>query len=170
MKNLVKRLQKRGWKSQEIEKAVGIIQKAKQNKTKDNLFLEKRVYWVLIAVIVAANFSIALAMMPLLVALKAPALYTIMIILGIVFGLLFELVIRSMEHLKKKHHIALGLIIPIIALASAFFISRTSNSIGSAFGINNFHQPAVVGIVYAASFAAPYIFCRFVLKKEYYLE
>jgi hypothetical protein len=170
MKNLVKRLQKRGWKSQEIGNAVGIIQKAKQNKTRESLFLEKRVYGVLLAAIIASNFSIAIAMMPLLVALKAPALYTIMIILGIVFGFLFELVIRGMEHLKKKHHIALALIIPIIAVASAFFISRISNSVSSELGINNFHQPAVVGIVYAASFAAPYIFCRFVLKKEYYLE
>jgi len=169
MQNLIKRLEKRGWKKKEIDKAVGIIQKAKQNKTKENLFLEKRIYWVLLVLIITANFAIAIAMMPLLVALKGFSLYLAIIVLGAMFGLAFEIVIRSIEHLEKKHHLALAAIIPVTAVVNAFVITRLSNKISIAFGRENFHEPIAVSLVYAAFFALPYIICRFVLKKEYYL-
>ena len=169
MQNLIKRLEKRGWKRNGISKAVGIIQRAKQNKTKENLFLEKRIYWVLLVLIITANFAIAIAMMPLLVALSGFSLYLAIIALGIMFGLAFELVIRSIEHLKKRHHIALAAIIPIIAVANAFLITRFSNKISLAFGRENFHDPIAVSLAYAAFFALPYIICRFVLKKEFYI-
>ena len=102
MKNLIKRLEKRGWGKREIAKAVRSIKAAKQNKSKESLFLEKRIYLILLAVIIAANFAISVALIPLLIALKGAFLYFILAVMGIVFGLLFELVIRSIEHLEKK--------------------------------------------------------------------
>ena len=168
MQNLVKRLEKKGWKRNEIIKAVGIIQKAKHNKTRENLFLEKRIYWVLLVLIITANFAIAVAMMPLLVALKDFSLYIAIIALGIMFGLAFELVIRSIGHLEKKHHLALAAIIPVTAVANAFLMARFSNRISLAFGSQNFHEPVAVSLVYGVFFALPYIICRFVLKKGYY--
>ena len=109
MENLVKRLEKRGWNKREIIKAVGIIKNAKQNKNKENLFLEKRVYFVLLAIIIASNFAVSIALVPMLIALKGIFLYFMLAVLGIAFGLLFELVIRSIEHLERKHHIALAM-------------------------------------------------------------
>lgn len=168
MHNLVKRLEKRGWNQKDINKAVGIIQNAKQNKTRENLFFEKRVYWVMLVLVITANFAIAVAIMPMLVALKGFALYFVLIVLGIVFGLLFELVIRSMEHLEQKHHAALAFIIPSAAAANVFFITGISNKLSVAFGTRNLHEPALVGLIYAASFVLPYITYRFVLKRGYY--
>ena len=168
MHNLVKRLEKRGWDQKDISKAVGIIQNAKQNKTKENLFLEKRVYWIMLVLIITANFAIAVALMPILVALRGFALYFILIILGIVFGLLFELVIRGMEHLEQRHHLALAIIIPGAAISNMFLITGISNKLSPAFGTRNFHEPALVGLIYAASFVLPYIIYRFVLKRGYY--
>ena len=46
MENLIKRLEKKGWDKKEIIKTVGIIRNAKQNKTKENLFLEKRIFLI----------------------------------------------------------------------------------------------------------------------------
>src|SRR3989338_10246058 len=110
MENLIKRLEKKGWEKEEIAKAVEIIHNAKQLKTPENKFLEKRVYWILLFVIIAANFAISVALMPVLVALRGMLLYFVIIILGLVFGLLFELVIRSIEHLEKRHHVFLAVI------------------------------------------------------------
>ena len=95
MENLVKRLEKKGWRKKEIVRAVGIIRNAKQNKPHDIKFLEERIYWVLLAVIIAANFAISIALIPVLIALNGAFLYLVLMVLGIVFGLLFELVIRS---------------------------------------------------------------------------
>ena len=170
MQNLIKRLEKRGWSSKEIEKAVGIIQNAKQNKNKANLFLEKRIYLVLFAIILASNFAISIALIPLLIALNGMILYFLIMVLGIIFGLLFELVIRSMEHLEKRHHITLAFLIPITALINVFIISRLSNNLMEKLNLKNIHTPIIIALVYAVSFVLPYIIYRFVLKIEYYAK
>ena len=170
MRNLTNRLEKRGWGAKEIQKAVGIIDTAKKIKTSESRFLEKRIYFVLLLLIIAANFAISVALIPVLMALRGAYLYFIIIVLGIVFGLLFELVIRSMEHLERKHHLVLAFFIPMAALINAAAISQMSNKFGSAFEINNFHEPLLVGLVYAVSFVLPYIIYRFVLKIEYYIK
>ena len=170
MENLIKRLEKRGWSSKEIEKAVGIIQNAKQNKNKANLFLEKRIYLVLFAIILASNFAISIALIPLLIALNGMILYFLIMVLGIIFGLLFELVIRSMEHLEKRHHITLAFLIPITALINIFIISRLSNDLTEKLNLKNIHAPIIIALVYAISFVLPYIIYRFVLKIEYYAK
>ncbi|MBI2101746.1 hypothetical protein HYT53_03985 [Candidatus Woesearchaeota archaeon] len=170
MENLVKRLEKKGWRKKEIVRAVGIIRDAKQNKPHDIKFLEERIYWVLLAVIITANFAISIALIPVLVALNGAFLYLVLMVLGIVFGLLFELVIRSIEHLEKKHHLLLAVLIPLIALANAFVISNMSNNLMSKLSLANLHNSIVIALVYSVSFVLPYIVYRFVLKIEYYAK
>jgi len=170
MENLVKRLEKKGWRKKEIVRAVGIIRNAKQNKPHDIKFLEERIYWVLLAVIIAANFAISIALIPVLIALNGAFLYLVLMVLGIVFGLLFELVIRSIEHLEKKHHLLLAVLIPLIALANAFVISNVSNDLMSTLSLANLHNSLAVALVYSVSFVLPYIVYRFVLKIEYYAK
>jgi len=170
MENLVNRLEKRGWSKKEIIKAVEIIRNAKQNKSKDAIFIEKRIYWILLIITIVANFAISVALMPILMSLKGIFLYFIIITLGIVFGLLFELVIRSIEHLEKRHHQLLVIFIPLIALANIFIISKISNNLTSTLGLANLHDTTTIALVYAASFVLPYIVYRFVLKVEYYAK
>ena len=170
MRNLIDRLEKKGWSKKEIINAVDIIKKAKHSKTAGNLFLEKRIYWILLIIIMAANFAISVALVPLLVALKGVFLYFVIIILGTVFGLLFELVIRSIEHLEKRHHQLLVIFIPLIALVNIFIISKISNNLTSTLGLANLHNTITIAIVYAASFVLPYIVYRFILKIEYYAK
>ena len=168
MQNLSDRLEKRGWSAKDIQKAVGIIYTAKKVKTAESRFLERKVYFILLLIIIAANFAICVALIPVLMALHGIYLYFIIAVLGIVFGLLFELVIRSIEHLQKRHHFALAFFIPIVALVNAAAISQMSNKFTAAFGIRNFHEPIFVGMAYAVSFVLPYVVYRFILKMEYY--
>ena len=170
MKNLIERLEKRGWSKKEIIKAVNIIKKAKQNKPKDIIFFDKRIYWILLVVIIAANFAISVALIPILMTLRGVLLYFIIIVLGLIFGLLFELVIRSIEHLEKEHHLFLAVIIPLIALANVFIISKISNYLTRTLNLANSQNPIVIALIYAASFVLPYIVYRFVLKIEYYVK
>ena len=159
MQNLIKRLEKRGWNKKDITKAVRIIQNAKQNKNKDTKFLDKRIYWILLVIIVVANFAISIALVPVLMTLKGFNLYFVIIILGLVFGLLFELVIRSIEHLEKKHHIFLVIFIPLIALVNILIISKIANNLMLILSITNAQKPIIIALIYAASFVLPYIIC-----------
>ena len=170
MENLVNRLEKRGWSKKEIVNAVEIIRNAKQSKGKDAIFIEKCIYWILLIIAIAANFAISVALMPILMSLKGMFLYFIIITLGIAFGLLFELVIRSIEHLEKRHHQLLVIFIPLIALVNIFIISKISNNLTSTLGLANLHNTVTIAIVYAASFVLPYIVYRFILKIEYYAK
>ena len=168
MQNLIDRLEKRGWSKKEIDKAVDIIHNAKQLKTPETRFLEKRVYWILLALIIAANFAISIALVPVLVALRGALLYFAIIILGLVFGLLFELVIRSIESLEKRHHVFLAVVIPLTALANFFVVSNMSNKIIQELNFANVHNSMTISVVYSASFVLPYVIYKFVLKIEYY--
>ena len=170
MENLVNRLEKRGWSKKEIIKAVEIIRNAKQNKSKDTIFIEKRIYWILLIITIAANFAISVALIPILMSLEGMFLYFIIITLGIIFGLLFELVIRSIEHLEKQHHLFLAFLIPVIALANVFFIANISNSLSRTLNLANVHNSIIIAIAYAISFVLPYIVYRFVFKIEYYAK
>ena len=107
MRNLIQRLEKRGWKKREIIKAVNIIKTAKHNKTKENVFLEKRIYWILLVMIIVANFAISVALIPILMALRGVFLYFVLIILVIIFCLLFELVI-GVQYQKQIKLLVLG--------------------------------------------------------------
>lgn len=170
MRNLVDRLEKGGWGRKDIIRAVESIKNAKKDKTRDTLFIEKRIFWILLVIIIVSNFAVSVALLPLLVALKGMLLYAAIIILGMIFGLLFELVIRSMEHLERQHHLFLAFLIPIVALVNVFIMSNISNNLAQMLGLENVHNSLVVSIIYAASFVLPYIVYRFVLKIEYYAK
>ena len=139
MRNLIKRLEKRGWKKREIINTVDIIKNSKKNKPRDVIFIEKRIYWNLLVMVIVANFEISIALIPVMIALRGFILYFVLVVLGIVFGLLFELVIRSIEHLEDKHHFLLAILIPLISLANIFFISRISNNLIKTLSLTNFH-------------------------------
>jgi hypothetical protein len=168
MHELVDRLEKKGWSRKEIIRALESIKKAKRNKANDIIFIEKRIFWVLIAVILAANFAVSVALLPILVVLNGFMLYFSIAVIGIVFGLLFELVIRGMEHLEKLHHSILAVLIPATALVNIFFISATSNSIAKALELVNSHNPVIVATTYSVFYTLPYIISKFFLKKGYY--
>ena len=170
MRNLIQRLEKKGWDKRDIKKAVGIIQDVKRNKPEYPRFLDKRIYWILLAVIIAANYAISVALIPVLMAFSGMPLYLIIIILGISFGLLFELVIRSIEHLEKRHHLILAVLIPLTALITIFVISGISNDLSEKLNFTNIHNPFLIAVIYAASFVLPYIIYRFILKIEYYAK
>lgn len=168
MHNLVDRLEKKGWSRKDIIKAVEAIKSAKKTKPRDIVFIERRIFWILLVVIVAANFAVSVALLPLLVALKGALLYAVIIILGVVLGLVFELVIRSMEHLESGHHALLAFLIPVAAMLNVFIISKISNNLVQSLGFANAHNPLAISMIYSTSFALPYLASKFVLKMGYY--
>ena len=163
MQDLKKRLIEKGWDKRDINKTLKIIEKAKADKHHHIKILDKSVYWISLLVAIAGNFIITIALIPELLALKGLQLYLIIVTLGISFGLLFELLIRTIEHLKTKHHIFLGTIIPILAVINFIIVS---NNMKKLIGIENPQNPFLVGIVYAVAFILPYSIYQLFLKNK----
>lgn len=154
MEHIRKHLLEKGWKRKDIESAIKIIRRAKKHKHPKIKLLDKAVYWISLAVAIAGNFIISIALIPFLLALSGFRLFLFVIALGASFGLLFELLVRGIGGLEVKHHLFLGIIIPIVALASFVIIS---NNLKKLIGVESPHDPVIVGAVYSISFILPYI-------------
>ena len=163
MQDIKKRLIEKGWKKEDINKTLGIIEKAKENKHPKIKILDKAVYWISLLIAVTGNFIISISLIPFLLALKSFQLYAAVITIGVSFGLLFELLIRTIE-LQTKHHIFLGIFIPVIAVVNVFMIVLFSNNFMQSINIQNPQNPLFVGAVYAIFFMIPYISYNAFLK------
>lgn len=168
MEKLKKRLREKGWTSKDINKTIKIVKEAKEKKHPAIKVLDKAIYWIALIIAIIGNLIISISLIPFLMALKSVQLFSVIIVLGFSFGLLFELLIRSIEHLESKHHIFLSILIPLVAVINVFIITLVSNNIEKIFKIDNPQNPYIVGIVYAISFILPFIFYKLVMKKDYY--
>jgi len=162
MKNIENYLTEKGWKKRDINKAIKIIEQAKASRHSKIKLLDKAVYWFSLVIAIIGNFIISLVLIPFILALSGVQLYLIVITLGFAFGLLFELLIRTIENLETKHHLFLGIIIPILAVINFIIIS---NNIKKLIGIESLQDPIIVGSVYAIAFILPYISYQVFLKK-----
>ncbi|MBW2976467.1 hypothetical protein KY347_03405 [Candidatus Woesearchaeota archaeon] len=163
MKGIKKRLNEKGWSKRDINKTLKIIEKAKKSKHPKIKILDKAVYWFSLLVAVAGNFIITISLIPELIVLEGFQLYLVIITLGVSFGLLFELLVRTIENLKAKHHIFLGTIIPLLAVISFVVILGNMKSL---VGIENPHNSLLIGTVYAVAFILPYAVYQTFLKSR----
>ena len=166
MRDIKKRLEQKGWSKKDISKTVRIIEQAKANKHPKIKILDKLVFWASLVVAIIGNFIISISLIPILLALNNLPLYIVLITLGVAFGLLFELLIRTIEHLEAKHHIFLGIIIPTIAIINVIIIVAFSNNLEKIINIENPHSPLLVGVIYAFAFMLPYLVYQLFLKNK----
>jgi len=164
MHDIKKRLVEKGWSKRDINKTLKILEKAKKHpKIK---ILDKSVYWISLIVTIIGNIIISISLIPFLLTLRSFQLYLIIITMGIAFGLLFELLIRTIEHLETKHHLFLSIIIPIIAVINIIVIVLFSNRLEEIINIQNPQNPVLIGVVYAVAFILPYSIYQLFLKNK----
>jgi hypothetical protein len=159
---ITERLKKKGWTKREIDKTLKIVEKAKKNKHPTIKFLDSLVYWIALIAAIVGNFIISLSLIPFLLFLNPLQLYAVVVTIGIAFGLLFELLIRSITYLKTGHHLFFGFLIPIIAIINFFIVTIVADYL---FLGRSTHNPFIVAVVYAAAFIAPYASYHLVLKE-----
>jgi len=163
MKNIKKYLVEKGWSKKDINKTIRIIEKAKKNKHPKIKVLDKFVYWFSLLIATIGNLIISISLIPVLITLKNFQLYFVIATLGLAFGLLFELLIRSIENLEIKHHLFLGILIPIIAVINLIIIS---NNMKRLIGIESQQNPIIIGATYSIAFILPYILYQVFLKDK----
>ena len=154
---------RKGWSDQEIADTLKII---KSDKFQDYVKIQKQsnvvVYWGLIMLMVVCNFAASIFLIPLLVTAENHWIYLMAFILGLVFGLLFDIVIRNLEHIEKHHHLIASILILLLAVLNFVIVVIISNKLDIIFGLEIHHNPVFVSLWYAAAFIGPYLFNRFV--------
>ena len=127
--------------------------------------MSKIVYWLALLVTIIGNLVISAALIPFLIALKDVQIYLIIIILAIAFGLLFDLLLRDIEHLDFRHHIIAVIFIPGMAILNLFIITELSNRLIEILKVVNVeHDPIRISLIYATVFMIPYIITRIRIK------
>ncbi len=170
VKRISKLKKKDNERKEEIEHKVKLIQEERKKlkeRKKTIIFLDKIVYWVALFIAIIGNMLIAISIIPFLLTLSKILLYVVIAIMGLAFGLFFEIVVRDLEKLEKKKHIIISILIPSIAVISFFVITIVANNLKTLLGIKIIaHEPLLVGITYAIAFILPYTVYQLILKRK----
>jgi len=154
-------LKQKGWNKKEIAKVMKTYRDAKKKRS---LLTEEIIGGISIFTIVFGNVLAALALLPVLLTLSGTFMYLVVAVLGLIMGLLLEVITRCID-LESRHHYFISLVVPLLALGSFVFVIVYVNKVLS-FIIS--HNPITISLVYAIAFLVPYAHHKFVLKKHYY--
>ena len=152
MKHTTKRnLGKKGWTAEELDKVEAIIDRAEPR----DVHFSKIVFWSALVVIVFGNIIVSVVLIPFLIALNTWVIYALVVLMAGIVGFLYNLLITDIGHLRKKHHVLAGIIIPILAFANMIIMVLVSNRFAADLKIKNAHEPLVLGIIFAVVFIIP---------------
>ncbi|PIN87787.1 hypothetical protein COV12_02015 [Candidatus Woesearchaeota archaeon CG10_big_fil_rev_8_21_14_0_10_32_24] len=153
----------KGWTERELRKAEKFMEHDVQQSTS----FSRVVFWSALIVIIFANLTVSLIVVPFLIVFSATILYFMMILLGVSFGFLYNHLITSVGEMHKSHHFWTNILVPIIAIvnlvimffASHFFISKLESHPIT-------QNPLTAGIVFAIAFVVPYAILKLLSKKS----
>ncbi|HLC96083.1 MAG TPA: hypothetical protein VJH97_02070 [Candidatus Nanoarchaeia archaeon] len=166
MNDLYYSLRTKGWTKKEIQRATQILQSTeKPAKIK---ILDAIIYWFVLFVAIFGNLIISIALVPFLLQFRSVFLYTIIAVLAAVFGFLFDLLIRDIETIQKKHVIIAGLFIPALAIINIYYITSFSNHVSSVLQLGNSHNPISISFIYVIAFISPYFLYKISHKEPIY--
>src|SRR3989338_11260074 len=105
MSTLQQRLKQKGWSDAEVARVSNVFGRKEPKKG-------KFVYWFSLVVAIAGNGILSVVLVPFLLALKGFFLYAIIILIGIAFGSLFNLLLKDIETADEKQHVIAWVFIP----------------------------------------------------------
>lgn len=162
--HLLKKMAEKGWSEEELRHANGVWEAKKHEKHFAINYLDFIIHWIFFVIIVAGNMVVSAVVVPLLVIFPNPGIYAVLLVLGVMFGLLVEQVIKHIDHqLGPHHHFILGIIIPFIAVVSLFLIITYSmGELPNIFDVTR--HPWTMGFIYAVAFVLPYAIGKMIDK------
>jgi uncharacterized membrane protein len=159
------RLAEKGWSQEEIDKTMHMMHHP-DKKEKHITFSKDMnwiIYWTVLLVLTISNFLVSLVLIPFLLAMSPRLIEIMVVVLGFIFGLIFNHLIWGLEHIERKHHYAAALFIPAIAVANIIFMVTIAKSMAEQaadiVGLAAVEENAVlISLLYVGAFILPYLF------------
>jgi len=151
------KLRRKGWSDAEITRVTDAVKRADEKKRPLLGFLEKAVFWILLAITIFGIFAVSLEIVPALLLLNESTNILILVLLGLSLGSLFSLIIKDIEWLEQHHHLFTFLVLGVIAVANIWLIVIVTRTIEKTLAISNPHDGFMLGLVFAASLLTPYL-------------
>jgi hypothetical protein len=122
-------------------------------------------YWSGLLFLTVMNFVIAFILLPLTLLLHGWTPYVLVIVFGLLFGVIFDFLIKDLEHLEKRHHLFAAIVIPVISIVDLFLIQSIAKSISVVLNIKLAQNPMIAGSLYLLAFLGPFTY-SYLIKKE----
>ena len=149
------RLKEKGWSEKEIKHTQKILHKIKRRKHPHHNLLNESIFWGLLFLVISTIIGVSYWISPLFVYSKNSILYSILIIIGLSFGVLFSHIIKDLDHLKAHHHIIISVSLPASGILGFLTILGRIN-ITEAQGIPR--GALLSSIIFIISYLTPYFY------------
>lgn len=107
--------------------------------------------------LIFTNFLGAILLIPFLLFFQGVAQYVLIAVFAVGFGLLFNMIIHSIEHLGDKHHIIAGIVVPFFALLDIVILFTLLEKIKEALKISISYNYTLIVVLFIVAFLVPYI-------------
>jgi hypothetical protein len=166
-KETIKQLKRKGWSPEDISGAEKIIEsRTLKDKSRTSVYSNRVLFWTVIVVIIFGNFIISLMLIPFLLVLNKIAMDVVVVVIGFVFGALFNLLVLDVEQVSKKHHLIAGIAIPVLALINIGVMVKVANAMNDVLRVSTVREdPITISILYVVAFIIPYLWSVFVKKR-----
>lgn len=128
---------------------------------------QKLLYWMGMLILVVSSFYMSLLLVPLMLLFDLAPLLFVVVLMGLFFGFIINYIVNNLEHLETKHHVFLGLITPLIAIANVFFVVTIAKRVGIALNMTIRHDPYLISMVYLVALILPYLLFKMGQHKLY---
>ncbi len=159
-------MKERGWEDRELDYARQVMVQASNEQPFWRKVIDQSLLWLFLVIIGVGNLFIIASIMPLLVLFPNAAIYGILMLLGIVVGMLTEIVLRDIEHLFSGHHLyIMYVLVPFIAASGGLVVlTYAQQNLPNFFFLDR--DPLKMSIIYTFFFILPLAISKFLRRKK----
>lgn len=132
---------------------------AEQNRREDSTAaFASVVYWISLMAALIGNFVSSVILIPFILMIDSRlTLYVIIMIMGFVFGALFNFLLTDIQKLDYSHHVISGAVIPTFAVINIYIVVEVSKTLGGFFLTTVHESPMIISILYVGMYILPYL-------------
>jgi ABC-type proline/glycine betaine transport system permease subunit len=150
---------------QKIQRSTAAIQQTMESEHIIEQKLQRFVSWTSIALLILTNFLAAILLVPFLLFFEGIAQYIVVALFAIGLGLIFNLLIHSIEHLGDKHHIIAGVAVPVFALIDVAILFGILEAAKEKLELTVEYNYTALVVIFIFVFLIPY-FVDIVMEKH----
>ena len=152
------RMAEKGWNQEEIDGTMSKLYDPEkvQKHSHHQHHLNPIIYWAVLIVAIIGNFILAFIFIPFMMMLNQNQLMIMFGVSGLIFGAMFNVLLKDIEKIDYQHHVMAGIFIPAIAAITVFVMVSIANNFSKLIDINVIQNPILISVVYVIAFSLPY--------------
>ncbi|MEK6868447.1 MAG: hypothetical protein AABX98_06505 [Nanoarchaeota archaeon] len=140
-----------------IQSELAVMRSIASKKAHVEQKMEHFVAMTAMLLLIFTNFLGAILLIPFLLFFESYAQYAIVAVFAIGFGLIFNFMIHSIEHLGDKHHIIAGIVVPFFAMMDIVILFSLLEKIVKKLAITVTYNYTFIVILFIVAFLIPYL-------------